>query len=334
MNKKALPTIVFVGSRKGGVGKTTITLALGRYFAKAKSSNVIAIDADLTGTEATELVHPVPPGQDASPERWPLSLLDVLSSSVGGHQVAGTWLEKRVTDSLAQLPEAGMYSKGCLRLLPSHRSRDPVERTKQSAGLAMRAAIDRYNRIHVKSRLASLLAVLLSATKTSLIVVDLTPFDIALTEVSRELVREAAGTQEDAPPGVLKEHWLILKQVTWRWLDVISPDPQDLVPAVISWLHEAKQQKTPGWYRACINRDLYAAKSPPDQRLAVREVAGAPMKWPRHGYLSFLSGPVTSEHFSSGYKNWTGDLMDWLDILSDKLRSDEGNQIQWADFLK
>ena len=70
------PLIVSLDSRKGGVGKTTLALAIARDALARDVSPVVFVDADLLGSEVADVAEPLASNPDAPYE---LGLLDLLT---------------------------------------------------------------------------------------------------------------------------------------------------------------------------------------------------------------------------------------------------------------
>ena len=207
------PIILSIDSVKGGVGKTTLALRIALDWLRTRETPVVVVDADLHGTDSSVLVAPPAPGAE-SPQPWPLGLLDVLSASCGCDRRFEQWLGSKLKAERGGLPLWGLDSSNTptLTFLPSMRARDPVERQKQRASMAMHFLGDPLTRRLVAERLETLVRVLQKVLKPGLVIFDNTPFHLHVSQVLAQGL-----------PGRLGR---------CRCLEVVGPDLPDLLRVV------------------------------------------------------------------------------------------------------
>jgi hypothetical protein len=231
--------IVALQSHKGGVGKTTIGLSIAREWLEEKRSAII-LDADLLGTELADL-------WPASTERWSMGLLAMLTQSTGGNSSFDDWLKTK----LGPKPSAGQKIPGLPALpllkgvwcpvIPTLREAKPgADRDEEVKGLAGRLVTDDFGLAQVRRRMALLLARLVLNWSPELIVIDCSPFHLALGRAIEQVFSEP-------PKGLLDDHSQALKKCRFALLEVIGQDLSDLVALphlVKEGIEKSKKQKT------------------------------------------------------------------------------------------
>lgn len=370
MSNKEAPRIVLIASRKGGAGRSTVALAAAQWMAQNHSTWIV--DADLVGTELSDWIEPALPGQPR-PRPWDLGLAELLQQTIGGHQVIAGFLRERLKHAanlrLPSFEASPGQASSTVRIIPTYADIEPGRRERMRDGIGFRAVMDSFNRIQVRGRLASLLAGLVSWAGAQAILVELTPFRPAITEVAEELMRAASLPTGRCPAGVGADDWATLRDARWRWLEVVSPDAVDLIPTLSRWMSRPPDPQ----YRACINRvpvdpplaayvknriqretlvgiDPPAAEAVTDSVLRpsegerkvrihvdlVQSIARRPVGVP-YTYLADLpSGPRTHPALLEQYfkeSRFKEDLVSWLQVLNDYLLDRTGTPTSWDDFL-
>ncbi len=212
--------IINLRSRKGGVGKTTLALAIAAEL--LDEGPVILIDADILGTEVAELVpHP------GRKEPWDLGLLDLLTASIGANRSFSGWLSDRLGKRpLKSLPRLAIGDEGKkLVVIPSHRSLGPTERDRATAGLGHQMLVLDFAKEQVERRFFSLVSCLLQWNPAA-IVIDNSPLHAGLARLTSEL-------PESSPIGLTREHKSLFTgtdpEVAWFNIEVLGPDRPDLL---------------------------------------------------------------------------------------------------------
>ncbi len=240
--------IINLRSRKGGVGKTTLALAIGAEL--LNNGPVVLIDADILGTEVADLVR-----RPDSNDLWDLGLLDLLTASIGANRSFNDWLRDRLgKEPLELLPRLAVGDDGSkgLVVIPSHRSLCPAERDRATAGIGHQMLVLDFAQEQVARRFFSLLSCLLN-WKPAAIVIDNSPLHAGLARLTSKLPKSP-------PIGLNGVHDTFFKENSWFNIEVVGPDRPDLLPffadyeAENSQIDERPITNFQGWI---INRDLH-----------------------------------------------------------------------------
>lgn len=275
--RKNESVIITVDSRKGGVGKTTLALAIAKDFledaVREESESrfpVVMIDADIFGTEIADALLPFEKGKSL-PERWDLGLLEVLTQSSGGLRVFEETLKRKLEPLLkgtlsrsmpivtfADPVDTGASSvkgpgepadkpRGYMLLIPTYSGRDPAERgeVRGRDSLAMTMIADTFGYEQMRIRLQALVKVILETLQPICVIIDNAPFHLPISQVSK-------GWLEDNP----------FDGASVRHLDVIGPEEHDLSLRAQDLLNISQPQYRDR--RWVINRDIHlgAGKDP------------------------------------------------------------------------
>ena len=258
--------IVSLDSRKGGVGKSTVGLAIAQEWLSNGLYPAVAIDADLLGSELADTINPVKRPKD----RYPMGLLDLLTQSTGGNTHFDVWLKKWLEkhkpgkdlppeDRLPMLELADVAATGepdreprnNLVVFPTLAETSVEGRTRAKEGLSLRFLSDDFGRAQIELRLAMLLGRIITEWNPKLIVVDGSPFHVGLGKAVKtifETLPEFLNTK-------LKDK---LKEACWIRLEVLGTEPTEVSTLNHSISLESnslgKKERASGWI---LNRDHF-----------------------------------------------------------------------------
>lgn len=238
-NSDAGTLVVAVQSHKGGVGKTTMGLAIARAYLAETERPVVVLDADLLGTDVADLCHGANLPVDG---RYRLGLLDMLTQATGGNTTFDAWLRGELealrptgpTPHRAGLPYLPLSpERGCV-VIPTLRETSPSGRRQEREGLARCLVTDSFGLAQVERRLATLLGRLMKAWCPAAVVIDCSPFHLAVGKAVQRVFKAALNRAVDAtlPRGVRDA----LEGGRYAMLEVVGPEISEL--AVLQELGE------------------------------------------------------------------------------------------------
>lgn len=231
-------------SQKGGVGKTTLALSVAAEY--AEDGLVVVIDADVLGTELADLIFP-----DDQPDFWRLSLVELMTVSVGGNQTFDAWLDKAIGDEPTDgLPWVNLRNDDDeIVVLPSLAPTSAKDRGEALLGLDSQFLVLDFAREQLARRLVWLLLAIVKKWKPAAIVIDNSPLLAGLGSLLAEL-------PDRSPVGAEKEHKLLFggktRAVDWYDLEVIGPDLQDLKTFFANYKKLKDEPCSEGFWRGWI----------------------------------------------------------------------------------
>ena len=269
--------IVALNSRKGGVGKTTLALAIALEVLEAHAGRdglpVVLVDADIFGSEVADALLPFEPG---SPPTWDLGLMEILVQSTGGDVTMGTLLRRRLEVVRRRLEE-GHEEVGLplvrfsferdsnvpLLVIPSTLWRDPAKRVRPGGSSIEHSVVaESVGRIQVELRLTALVDAIIEVFEPRLILLDNAPFHLPLSGLWERLGHREA--REDLLYGRnTGDRW---SRYAVRGLEVVGPEEQDIFPFLADLVNDDRRVRRfeDGW-RWVINRDVHwPGRSGPD----------------------------------------------------------------------
>ena len=268
--------IVSLDSRKGGVGKSTVGLAIAQEWLSNGLYPAVAIDADLLGSELADTINPVKRPQD----RYPMGLLDLLTQSTGGNTHFDEWLQNWLDkhkpgkdvapeDRLPMLELADVAATGepdrepgnNLVVFPTLAETSVEGRTRAKEGLSLRFLSDDFGRAQIELRFATLLGRLIEKWDPRLIVVDGSPFHVGLGR--------AVETIFDKVPKFVEENAKKkLEQACWMRLEILGVEPSEVATLPHAMRKDKKRapakNRASGWV---LNRDHFRTQLSPDRAL-------------------------------------------------------------------
>ncbi|MDJ0762719.1 MAG: hypothetical protein QNJ97_06985 [Myxococcota bacterium] len=268
--------IVCVNSRKGGVGKTTLALAMAAEVLRAESNPnadppAVLIDADLFGTELTDALLPF--DDFRTPKQWDLGLADILVQSTGGDQTVRDHLRQcleNVKSNGSGLPLIPLFDNSPkLLVIPSLRWRVPQQRrtalsgldnrndpmgTAPSSRLDLALIAESFGRFQLEMRLTALVDAVISTFSPKIIVIDHAPFHLPLSHTSRKWQdpKDLAGLlscDRDVPEW--QPYWV-------RRVEIVGPEQQALealLPDILDTTARTKAHQA--GQRWVLNRDVH-----------------------------------------------------------------------------
>ncbi len=248
------PLIVSLNSRKGGVGKTTIGLAIAREALDETCGTeagerrpVVFLDTDILGTEVADYLPPSrrrargARARGAGNEPWDLGILELLTQSTGGNTDFETWVWEWLRrhepgggtrSDGAGMPRLEMGARGgadapaCpLHIFPTLRGNTAKHRKRERDSLALRYLADDFARTQIELRLAALLGHLMNAWNPRLVIVDNSPFHVGLGDAVRTLFETEPRRLAHAVSGEVQK---ALKEACWLQLEVLGTEPSEI----------------------------------------------------------------------------------------------------------
>ncbi len=357
MKKK---TIVNVNSTKGGVGKTTLALAIAleRIRTTGQDETVVLLDVDIFGTEVADALEPF---RGRGEDRWGLAILDVLVGSTGGNVTVGQHLVQRLRDETLELPRLRPHglNRGRLVVVPSLPWREASDRQRalhgDDGGRRLDASLvaDTLAHLQAKVRLTALLDAVLRVYKPHLVVLDQAPFHFPLSQVPKLWEKPAELGALLPDPAAQRR----LEGYDIRHLEVLGPEEQDLYPLMGLFADPIERRKAhQAGRRWVLNRCPHSSGAADAKACSTARAFPALQPWPELGHVP-LSGRlllglagrgITGIHFGGEsvdleFSFSEGPPMDYAALLA---KTAEAQQLDprawngtiyvrqsWADFL-
>ncbi len=149
--------------------------------------------------------------------------------------------------------------KRCATLIPTLAETSFAGRTQERGGLAERLLVDDFAVAQLQRRLAILLGRLVIDWQPSLIVIDSSPFDVALGRVARELLEKLPATFPPNLPGPIEG--ALKRSVRPSVLNVVGAEPGEIATCA-----ELAHRLDSGCHGLIFNRDSHRLVHPPNEQ--------------------------------------------------------------------
>ncbi len=284
--------LVSVNSRKGGVGKTTLALAMAlsgiEEALSAEDDNpdsdavpkAVFVDADIFGSEITDALLPERPNPETDAMEWDLGVGDILTQSTGGNITMAELIHwrlkgiresrKRLSASAAPPPEKTRTlpvisfpvterQEGRLLLVPSSRWRDPADRIKNQPGHDSPFFLflaETMGRAQVELRLTALITAIMKVFDPKIVVVDNAPFHLPISNVWKKWIdpdkRRALMVDGESESTCWRKYKVCS-------VEVAGPERQDLLPFLADLVDDAKRKaRHDQGLRWVLNKDIHS----------------------------------------------------------------------------